>query len=257
MLNNADQLAVAVFDMCLAEQLPKGRKILRPSARTCNLPVQQLLAELQAGNVPTMLRYNRRRRRKRKPQCSQTKEEKLKDRADLRVHIRANAVARIRAIGLSRVALNLGLITEQVSGLPHYNRLGVVLVKATSYLAITCTSFLQNLATVRTDQAAITVLLHQDLDTSLLMSSVQLRLQLSDSAVQCIADDSRPLTAPALEQHQQLRPAESTAAALAQQLMPAPPPRHSKRMAGIDSLVWRGKLVNGSTHCCTKAGILQ
>jgi hypothetical protein len=62
-----------------------------------------------------MRRYNRRRRRNRKPQCSLSKEEKFKDRAELRVHIRANALARIRAIGLSRVALNLGLITEQVS----------------------------------------------------------------------------------------------------------------------------------------------
>eukprot|EP00953_Heterococcus_sp_UTEX-ZZ885_P018875 10544-Heterococcus_DN1.PRE.1 len=175
-----------------------------------------------------MRRYNRRRRRNRKPQCSLSKEEKFKDRAELRVHIRANALARIRAIGLSRVALNLGLITEQGSAILYANH------------------------------ASTAVLLRQDLDTSSLMSSVQLRLQLSDSAAECIADDSRPLTAPALEQHQLLRPAETTEAAVAQALMPAPPPRQSKRMAGIDSMVWRGKLVTGgAAQCCSKGSIQQ
>jgi hypothetical protein len=102
--------------------------------------------------------------------------------------------------------------------------------------------------------ASNAVLLHQDLDTSLLMSSVQQRLQLSDSALHCIADDSRPLTAPALEQHQLLRPAETTEAAVAQALMPAPPLRQSKRMASIDSMVWRGKLVTGG---CSKGTALN
>jgi hypothetical protein len=89
------------------------------------------------------------------------------------------------------------------------------------------------------------------------MSSVQLRVQLSDSAAECIADDSRPLMAPALEQHQLLRPSETSNVLLAQPMMPAPPPRQSKRMAGIDSLIWRGKLVTGGSQCCSKGIILQ